>query len=151
MRLNITDVYPLPAHPCLRCVLPPNSGEKSPLSAGTPRHDSNAASSALPSRGGSGGGEGEAVGIGAYAGPSPLRKRLRNVADTALAAGITVPMHTTFEVVRALGSGGGTGEGVTQIAEGVEGGMDFIVSVISGGALEAKVGGVDGKLRRQRC
>ncbi|CAM9937951.1 unnamed protein product [Scytosiphon promiscuus] len=110
-------------------------GKKSPLSAGTPRHDSSAASSALlsPRSGGGGGGDGDGVvaAAGAYAGPSPLRKRLRSVADTALAAGITLPMHTTFEVVRAPGDGG-------RASEGVEEGMDFIVSVISGGALEAK-------------
>lgn len=86
--------------------------------------------------------EGLGAGAGAYSGPSPLRKRLRDVADTALAAGITVPMHTTFEVVRAPCDGE---EGVTQVTEGAGGGMDFIVSVISGGALEAKVSHGDGR------
>eukprot|EP00752_Nemacystus_decipiens_P005376 g4876.t1 len=94
-------------------------GEKSPLAAGTPRHQTDDAKGKT----------------GAFAAPSPLRKRLQEVADTALAGGITVPMHTTFEVIRGevgggAGSGGGDGEGGA--------GMDFIVSVISSNALAAK-------------
>lgn len=60
------------------------------------------------------------------------------MADAALAEGITLPMHTTFEVIRSGVSGdivdGDGGDG----ADGGEG-MDFIVSVISTEALEAKV------------
>lgn len=99
------------------------SGDKSPLSAGTPRHDGDPSPS-------------DPTGAGTYSGPSPLRKRLQDVADTALAEGITLPMHTTFEVVRANGvDGGGGGEGDRERRKG----MDFIVSVISSEALEAKV------------
>lgn len=115
------------------------SGDKSPLSAGTPRHEPSAAGAAV---GGSGGG-GE---TGAFSPPSPMRKRLQQVADTALAAGITMPMHTTFEVVRGEdggrgGSGSGGGDGGGERGGEGEGGMDFVVSVISSEALEAKVGG----------
>lgn len=90
------------------------TGDKSPLAAGTPRH--------------------RADGEGTFPHPSPLRKRLQSVADAALAAGITLPMHTTFEVIRSSAVSG----------DGVEGhgggeGMDFIVSVIPTEALEAKV------------
>ena len=66
---------------------------------------------------------------------SPLRSRLQEVADAALSEGVTMPMHTTFEVVRA-----GDREG-----EGEEGGMDFIVSVMATKALEAKVRDKQGK------
>lgn len=62
------------------------------------------------------------------------------MADTALAARITLPMHTTFEVVRGEVGGGGDADGNGGDRAGV-GGMDFIVSVISSEALEAKVGG----------
>eukprot|EP00903_Cladosiphon_okamuranus_P012957 g12096.t1 len=95
-------------------------GEKSPLAAGTPRHET------VDARGKT----------GAYAGPSPLRKRLQQVADAALAAGITLPMHTTFEVVRGEVEVHGGGDAGGDGGEG--GGMDFIVSVISSEALEAK-------------
>lgn len=101
-----------------------SAGDNSPLSAGTPRHRiGGAPGGSNSSKSGSG------EGPGSYLGPSPLRERLRHVADTALADGITLPMHTTFEVVRADGEGEVEGAG-----------MDFIVSVISGEALEAKVG-----------
>ena len=111
------------------------TGDRSPLAAGTPRHESSAADTAA-----AGGAR------GAYPGPSPLRKRLQQVADTALAAGITLPMHTTFEVVREEVGGSGpdsTGRGAGGADGGGEGegGMDFVVSVISSEALEAKVGG----------
>ncbi|CAM9660913.1 unnamed protein product [Ectocarpus sp. 12 AP-2014] len=99
-------------------------GDKSPLSAGTPRHRIGGAPGG---GGGSSSNSGSAEGPGSYARPSPLRQRLQHVADTALADGITLPMHTTFEVVRAERQGEEEG-----------GGMDFIVSVISGEALEAK-------------
>lgn len=62
-----------------------------------------------------------------------MRRRLKNVADSALAEGITLPMHTTYEIIRAGDEDKPPGEG-----EG-RGGMDFIVSVISSEALEAKV------------
>ncbi|CAM9451311.1 unnamed protein product, partial [Laminaria digitata] len=64
-------------------------GDKSPLAAGTPRHRTD---------------EGRA---GTFPRPSPLRKRLQEVADAALAEGITLPMHTTFEVIRSGVSGSG--------------------------------------------
>lgn len=96
------------------------SGDRSPLSAGTPRHERDPSPSD--------------PGAVAYSGPSPLRRRLQDVADTALAEGITLPMHTTFEVVRANGGDGGD----ERDRKGRKG-MDFIVSVISSEALEAKV------------
>lgn len=102
-----------------------HTGDKSPLSAGTPRHEGDPSSS-------------DAKGVGTYSGPSPLRKRLQEVADTALAEGITLPMHTTFEVVRANAGAGAGASGDKGDGKG-EKGMDFIVSVISSEALEAKV------------
>ncbi|CBN77659.1 Ap4A phosphorylase II [Ectocarpus siliculosus] len=72
-------------------------GDRSPLSAGTPRHRISGA----PGSGGSTSTSGSAEGPGSYAGPSPLRQRLQHVADTALADGITLPMHTTFEALEA--------------------------------------------------
>ena len=59
------------------------------------------------------------------------------MADAALAEGITLPMHTTFEVIRS----GVSDDGIEGDGSGgrAEGGMDFIVSVISTEALEAKV------------
>ncbi|CAM9497162.1 unnamed protein product, partial [Ectocarpus sp. 8 AP-2014] len=56
-------------------------GDKSPLSAGTPRHRIGGG----PGSGGSSSNSRSAEGSGSYAGPSPLRQRLQHVADTALA------------------------------------------------------------------
>lgn len=121
---------PIGSHPHASVYL---SGEKSPLSAGTPRHEADDARGKT----------------GAYTGPSPLRKRLQQVADTALAEGITLPMPTTFELVRGEvgGAGAGAGDGGGDGGDGGDGdgggggaGMDFIVSVISSDALAAKVG-----------
>lgn len=72
--------------------------------------------------------------------PSPLRQRLRDVAEAALAQGITRPMPTTFEIIRdGPPAGRDTGEEDGEGGEGKGGGMDFIVSVISAEALKAKV------------
>lgn len=87
------------------------SGDQSPLSAGTPRHRDVANN-----------------GAGMFSEVSPLRKRLQDTADDALAEGITVPMHTTFEVVRSGDAG-----------DEDQGGMDFIVSIIASKALGSKV------------
>lgn len=72
-----------------------------------------------------------------------MRKRLRDVADSGLAKGITQPMPTTYAVIRGgpmREDANGSRRGNIQEGTGAEaGGMDFIVSVISRSALDAKV------------